>query len=40
MPVLDIEGLTVDFTTKIGTHHVLKNVNLRIERGEIVGLIV
>ncbi|AKB16912.1 MULTISPECIES: ABC transporter ATP-binding protein [unclassified Methanosarcina] len=39
MPVLDIEGLTVDFTTRMGTHHVLKNVNLHIERGEIVGLI-
>jgi peptide/nickel transport system ATP-binding protein len=39
MSVLDIEGLTVDFTTKMGIHHVLKNANLRIEKGEIVGLI-
>ncbi|WP_269850970.1 ATP-binding cassette domain-containing protein [Methanosarcina horonobensis] len=39
MPVLDIEGLTVNFVTKMGIHHVLKNVNLQIERGEIVGLI-
>ena len=39
MSVLDIEGLTVDFITKMGTHHVLKNVNLKIGRGEIVGLI-
>lgn len=39
MSVLDIEDLTVDFITKMGTHHVLKNVNLRIEKGEIVGLI-
>jgi len=39
MYVLDIEELTVDFITKMGTHHVLKNVNLRIGRGEIVGLI-
>lgn len=39
MSVLDIEELTVDFITKMGTHHVLKNVNLGIGRGEIVGLI-
>lgn len=39
MPILDIEELTVDFTTKMGVYHVLKNVNLRVERGEIVGLI-
>jgi len=39
MSVLDIEGLTVDFITKMGTYHVLKSVNLRIGRGEIVGLI-
>lgn len=39
MSVLNIEGLTVDFITKMGTHHVLKNVNLTIGRGEIVGLI-
>lgn len=39
MPLLDIEELTVNFVTKMGTHHVLKNVNLRIDRGEIVGLI-
>ena len=39
MSVLDIEALTVDFISKMGTHHVLKNVNLCIGRGEIVGLI-
>lgn len=39
MPVLDIEGLTVDFTSRMGTHHVLKKVNLQLEKGEIVGLI-
>lgn len=39
MSVLNIEELTIDFTIKMGTHHVLKNANLRIERGEIVGLI-
>jgi peptide/nickel transport system ATP-binding protein len=39
MNVLDIEELTVDFITKAGIHHVLKNVNLSIGRGEIVGLI-
>lgn len=39
MSILDIEELTVDFTTKMGVYHVLKNVNLRVERGEIVGLI-
>lgn len=39
MSVLDIEELTVDFTIKMGVYHVLKNVNLKVERGEIVGLI-
>jgi peptide/nickel transport system ATP-binding protein len=39
MPVLEIQGLTVDFSTKEGIHRVLKNVNLTIDRGEIVGLI-
>jgi peptide/nickel transport system ATP-binding protein len=39
MSVLDIEELTVDFTTNMGVYHVLKNVNLKVERGEIVGLI-
>ncbi|OPY22489.1 MAG: putative ABC transporter ATP-binding protein [Methanomethylovorans sp. PtaU1.Bin073] len=39
MPVLEIQGLTVDFSTKEGIHRVLKNVNLTIDKGEIVGLI-
>lgn len=39
MPVLDIRQLTVDFSTKEGIHHVLKNVNIKIHTGEIVGLI-
>ncbi len=39
MQVLEIQGLTVDFSTKAGVHHVLKNVDLSIGKGEIVGLI-
>lgn len=39
MQVLKIQGLTVDFSTKAGIHHVLKNVDLSIGKGEIVGLI-
>lgn len=39
MSILDIRGLKVDFSTKEGIHHVLKNVNLTINKGEIVGLI-
>ncbi|WP_094228355.1 ABC transporter ATP-binding protein [Methanolobus psychrotolerans] len=39
MPVLDIQGLTVDFSTTEGIHYVLKNVDLNVNKGEIVGLI-
>ncbi|TQD27646.1 ABC transporter ATP-binding protein [Methanolobus vulcani] len=39
MTVLDVQGLTVDFSTKGGKHHILKNVALNIGKGEIVGLI-
>jgi peptide/nickel transport system ATP-binding protein len=39
MALLDIVNLTVDFSGKAGVHHVLKQVGLRIDEGEIVGLI-
>jgi peptide/nickel transport system ATP-binding protein len=39
MQLLSIQRLTVDFPTKEGSHHVLKNVDLNINKGEIVGLI-
>lgn len=39
MAILEIRGLTVDFSTTEGTHHVLKNININIEKGEVVGLI-
>jgi peptide/nickel transport system ATP-binding protein len=39
MAMLDIEGLTVDYRTREGVHHVLKGVDLCIYDDEIVGLI-
>jgi peptide/nickel transport system ATP-binding protein len=39
MPLLDVKGLNVDFSTKEGMHYVLKNVDFNIDKGEIVGLI-
>lgn len=39
MSTLEIKGLTVDYKTREGTHHVLKGVDLCVFDGEIVGLI-
>ncbi|WP_319507496.1 ABC transporter ATP-binding protein [uncultured Methanolobus sp.] len=39
MSILDVKGLTVDFSTNEAVHHVLKNVDFNIDKGEIVGLI-
>lgn len=39
MPLLDVKELSVNFSTKEGVHHILKNVDLNINKGEIVGLI-
>lgn len=39
MSLLEVEGLTADFSGRAGVHHVLKNVGLHIGEGEIVGLI-
>lgn len=38
-PLLDVKNLTVDFTTRHGTVHVLEDVSFSINRGEIIGII-
>ena len=39
MAVLNIEGLRVEARTSLGTQVLLDDVNLRVERGEILGLV-
>jgi peptide/nickel transport system ATP-binding protein len=38
-PLLDVQGLSLEFRTRSGTVHALQDVNLRIAKGEIVGLV-
>ena len=38
-PVLAIEGLSVDFRTRAGRLHALRNVSLDVPKGEIVGIV-
>jgi peptide/nickel transport system ATP-binding protein len=39
MPLLDVQGLSLEFRTRSGTVHALEHVNLRLHKGEIVGLV-
>ena len=39
VPLLDVEGLSLEFRTRSGTVHALEHVNLRLHKGEIVGLV-
>ena len=38
-PLLDVRGFSLEFRTRSGTVRALENVNLRLHRGEIVGLV-
>ncbi|WP_454854908.1 nickel ABC transporter ATP-binding protein NikE [Rhizobium binxianense] len=38
-PVLAIEKYSLDYATATGPHHALKNIDLAINRGEILGLV-
>ncbi len=38
-PLLSIKNLSIDFETESGVVHALKNINLQVERGEIVALV-
>jgi len=38
-PVLDVKGLTVEFSTEDGILRAVDNVSFQIQRGEIVGLV-
>ncbi len=39
VPLLDVQGLSLEFRTRSGTVHALQGVNLRLHKGEIVGLV-
>ena len=39
VPLLDVKDFSLEFRTRSGTVHALENVNLRIGKGEIVGLV-
>jgi peptide/nickel transport system ATP-binding protein len=38
-PLLDVRGFSLEFRTRSGTVRALENVNLRLAKGEIVGLV-
>ena len=38
-PLLDVQGLSLEFRTRSGTVHALDGVDLRVARGEMVGLV-
>jgi len=38
-PLLEVNGLSLEFRTRSGVVHALEGINLRIQRGEIVGLV-
>ncbi len=38
-PLLDVQDLSLEFRTRSGTVHALQGVNLRVQRGEMVGLV-
>jgi peptide/nickel transport system ATP-binding protein len=39
IPLLDVQGFGLEFRTRSGTVHALQDVNLRLNKGEIVGLV-
>jgi peptide/nickel transport system ATP-binding protein len=39
VPLLDVRNFSLEFRTRSGTVHALQDVNLRIDKGEIVGLV-
>ena len=39
IPLLDVQDFSLQFRTRSGTVHALEHVNLRIQKGEIVGLV-
>ncbi len=39
VPLLDVQGLSLEFRTRSGTVRALEHVNLRLNKGEIVGLV-
>jgi peptide/nickel transport system ATP-binding protein len=39
VPLLEVKDFSLEFRTRSGTVHALQNVNLRIGKGEIVGLV-
>src|SRR3712207_4645162 len=38
-PLLEVDGLSLDFLTPRGRVHALRDVRLRVPRGEVVGLV-
>lgn len=39
LPLLDVDGLSLEFRTRSGVVHALEGVSLRVNKGEIVGLV-
>ncbi len=39
VPLLDVQDFSLEFRTRSGTVHALQHVNLRLNKGEIVGLV-
>jgi peptide/nickel transport system ATP-binding protein len=39
VPLLEVKDFSLEFRTRSGTVHALQNVNLRIGKGEIIGLV-
>ena len=39
IPLLDVQDFSLQFRTRGGTVHALERVNLRLQKGEIVGLV-
>jgi peptide/nickel transport system ATP-binding protein len=39
VPLLDVSDLALEFRTRSGTVHALEHINLRLHKGEIVGLV-
>ncbi|MDO8280114.1 MAG: dipeptide ABC transporter ATP-binding protein DppD, partial [Burkholderiaceae bacterium] len=39
MPLLDIENLSVDFPTQNGVLHAVDGISLKVEEGEVLGIV-
>ena len=38
-PLLDVDGLSLEFRTRSGTVHALEDVSFQVARGETVGIV-